>query len=120
MNEKINCLVLNTVDEDPQTIWEIISVIRVKMVRVSENEILKMVFSSLTFLIPNGFVNVYRGYGFCGEEELVNNFILTIDFIKGHQNDWKNKDYNGIDYRFYITDIGREMLTTKCKMEYFQ
>lgn len=118
--EKINCLILNTVEDDYQTVWEIISVIKSKYLTETQEHILDLVYQSLRFLIQHHLVSIYSGYNFLGDEEEIKDFELTMDFILKHMNDWENINYRGIDYRFYITSNGNNVLLSSCPPEYFK
>lgn len=121
MNElKTTCLILNTIEDDFQTIWEIFSVLRNAYKDEKEEEIDVLFYNCLSIMFENGFIRCYIGRSFDGDEEEIDDFIITNEFISMHKEDWNNKIYNDVDYRFYITEQGREFLLDNCKKEFFQ
>lgn len=118
--QKVNCLILNTVEDDYQTVWEIVSNVESKYLTEARDYILDLVYESLSFLMLHRLISIYNGYDFLGEEQEIKDFELTKEFILIHTNDWENLDYKGVDYRFYITPGGKEALLNECLPEYFQ
>ncbi|MFY0256473.1 hypothetical protein ACDQ55_21265 [Chitinophaga sp. 30R24] len=118
--EKVNCLILNTVEDDYQTVWEIVSVVKSKYLTETKDCILGLVYESLRFLILHRLVSIYNGYNFLGEEQEIKDFEVTKEFILMHMDDWEKLDYKGIDYRFYITPSGKAALIKECLPEYFK
>src|SRR5260221_14765233 len=110
MNNKINCVVLDAVEEDFHPIWEVLSAVKGKLKNETEDQLIDSLVYSLNFLLKSRFVIVYEGYGFLGEQKPVVDFSVNRKFILDHMNDWKNKDNEGVDIRFSISENGAEFL----------
>ena len=115
MIDLVNCNILNTVEDDFQTIWEIKSVIKNKLNEQDDELTNEFILSSLKYLLLNKLIKAYEGYNFQGEESEIVDFKITLDFIILHNDDWKNTEYKGSDIRFYITQIGIDYLSNNCK-----
>lgn len=118
--DKIKCLILSSTEDDFDTSWEILSVLRDKLQSIDEDVLIDGFYEALNFLLINGYVKVYQGYKFDGDETELIEFKLTKEFILSHKDDWKNIEYKGIDYRFYITEEGRNKLLTECNSDFFK
>lgn len=117
--DKIQCLILNCVDNDFQSIWEIASVIESKGVLEASTELSTVLCLSLKKLLANKLIELYKGNCFNGDEQLMHGFKITRSFIDKHLNDWTNKGFNDLDYRFYITELGRKKLIEECNPSFF-
>jgi hypothetical protein len=119
MNEKVRCIILGTIDDDPNTTWEIASILEQRL-KIEYEEISKLILEELQLLLDEGLALAYVGTNFTGEERELPGFTLTADFVEEYRNDWKTKAFGDIDYRFFITERGLEFYLKRCKPEYFE
>lgn len=103
--KKIRCQILDLLIDDAFTIWQILSDISHK-IRLSDQEIVELVYKELLSLLSEGCITVYGGTDFVFDFEEIPNFVLTKEFMLNHKDDWKTKQYNSFDYRFGITEKG--------------
>lgn len=121
MEEKnINCFVLDAVLEDYHPVWEILSVLNQRLSGKSESRTIDLLVDSLSLLFDSNCIAMYEGYKFHGEQKLIDQFKIDKQFVMNHKDDWKNKEYQGIDYRIAITDKGIEFLDNNCSSDLFK
>lgn len=117
--DRIQCLILNCVEDDFQSIWEIASVLELKGTVAESTELVTALYASLKKLLASKLIELYKGNSFNGDQKPIDGFKITKSFITKHLNDWANKNFNDLDYRFYITELGRKKLTEECDPAFF-
>lgn len=106
MLKEIEFYILDIIEEDKTTLWEVLSEIEKKTPKAYEQERIEIAYSSLNLLLSMEYIEVYRGIYFNGDEVRVKDFVLTKEFIVGHKDDWKITEYGDVEYKFAITEKG--------------
>lgn len=111
---KMLCVILDTVYDDYQTIWEILSVIEQNSSLTNSNEIVEKFHAAISELLQDGYIAIFKGTLFQGEEQLVADFVMSKEFIVQHKSDWKAKKYAEEDIKFIITEKGKDYCLNNC------
>src|SRR5688572_25583019 len=108
MNHKVDCNILNIVEEDFTAIWEMQYVIRRAFPEKTEEEINDAVYASLASLLNSGLVVAYRGINFNDDEVLCTDFVITKDLISSDTYEREMKEAAEYRHRtlFLITPKG--------------
>ena len=112
----IDCWILDEVETDFLTIWELISALHQRQTNLSVSDILIQVRERLSHLYDLNYLTFYRGVKFNGDERIVE-VNITDGFVLEQSEDWKNASEDQI--KIYITDLGRTVYLNTCRPEDF-
>lgn len=106
MLSKLEFYLLDDIIDDYYFLWEILSFMEGFRPELNESDRIEATFDILNSLLVKGYIEVYKGVYFNGDEEIIPDFKITTDFILNHKDDWKIKEFGKINYRFSVTDKG--------------
>lgn len=112
----IDCWILDEVETDFLTIWELVSVLHQRQTNLSVSDILIQVRERLSHLYSLNYLTFYRGIKFNGDEHIIE-VNITDDFVLEQSEDWKSASEDQV--KMYITDLGRKMYLNTCRPEDF-
>jgi len=112
----LDCWVLDEVETDFITIWELVSVFHQRQPEISTSDILMQLKTSLGHLYALELLTFYQGIVFNGDEHVVE-VDVTDDFIFEQSEDWKSLVVSQI--KIHITPRGREVFLANCNSDAF-
>jgi hypothetical protein len=117
---KIECWILDCVENEYSYLWEIRSVIEQRLVDVDKVKLDEYLFLGLSSVLTQGYVLAFAGIDFRGEEQLVPGFSVSTAFVEQHKKAWQAGVEVDQDVRFLISDTGFEHYRQGCPPEYFR
>ena len=115
--KKMHCFVLDAVQGHSLSIGDVLSMLKKTILGKNEDELVKALIGSLSFLLTANYIRIFEGYSFTGEETALDNFEVNVELIMGYVDDWKKSDYAGVTYKIAITEEGIGFYTRRCKVQ---
>ena len=112
----LDCWILDEVETDFTTIWELVSVFQQRQLTLTTSDVLMQIKERLNYLYSLELLSFYQGIIFNGDEIPVT-VNITYDFIFEQSGDWKNPALKQI--KMHITPLGRKTFLDNCSPEAF-